>query len=503
VQGDHVAVEQTACNLCHFKGRGADEPIAGCIGCHRSPPRVVSPAGFVVDHPQYVEDLVSCVSCHQEVTDGSGAADQARCWNCHNEPERVEEFENTTLVHRVHIAEHNVECTQCHTPIVHRMVALAETAELDCAACHQRVHEAQQRLFAGIGGHGTENQPSSMFLARVSCTGCHELPRTIGAHESVRGAGEASCLSCHGIQYANILPTWQAEMDRKLAVASRVVAGARSAAGSAPVRARAAVDSLLSQAEENLGFVRRGKGAHNIGYADELLRAGVALATEAVRHGELPYAVPAVDLGPRISENVCLQCHLGVERQVVSFGNGEFDHERHVARAGLACASCHSPLDDHGKTLLESPSDCVACHHARIEARNCAECHAGPGGAPQQPVETAVGAFPHNPHRDAGLACATCHEAPSMSAAGVECAACHDVHHQPEADCLSCHQEGVRQKHALAFAHSTCAQCHGAKAEGLTQWSRQVCTVCHSDKVEHNAPAACHLCHEMERLGEP
>jgi nitrate/TMAO reductase-like tetraheme cytochrome c subunit len=399
VQGDHVAVEQTTCNLCHFKGRGSEEPVAGCVGCHRSPPRVVSPAGFVVDHPQYVEDLVSCVSCHQQVTDGSGAADEARCWTCHNLPERIEQFENTTLVHRVHIAEHNVECTQCHTPIVHRTVSLAESAELDCAACHQRVHDAQQRLFAGIGGHGAENRPASMFLARVSCTGCHELPRSVGVHESVLGAGEASCLSCHGIRYANILPAWQAEMDRKLSLATRVVVGARGAAGGAPVRARSAVDSLLAEAEENLDFVRRGRGAHNIAYADELLRASVALAGEAVQAGGLPYTVPAVDLGPRISENVCLQCHLGVERLAVPFGGGEFDHLRHVARAGLACTSCHSPLDEHGKTLLVGPADCVGCHHARIEARNCAECHAGQGGAPDTTYELPTGDFAHQPHR--------------------------------------------------------------------------------------------------------
>ena len=216
VQVDNLAVEQTTCNLCHFKERDAGEPLAGCIGCHRSPPRVVSAAGFVVDHEQYVEDLVPCVSCHQQVTEGSGAAEEARCWNCHNVPERIEQFEHTTLLHRVHIAEHNLECTQCHLPIEHRMVALAESAELDCATCHQRVHEAQQQLFSGMGGHGVENQPSSMFLARVSCAGCHELTKSVGAHETVRGAGEASCLSCHGIGYANILPEWQRQTDQKV-----------------------------------------------------------------------------------------------------------------------------------------------------------------------------------------------------------------------------------------------------------------------------------------------
>ena len=500
VQGDeggHLAVTQVTCNLCHFKETAPGEPLAGCIGCHRSPPRVVSPAGFVVDHEQYVEDLVSCVSCHDQVTSGTGEADQARCYNCHNEPARIAEFENTVRVHQVHIAERNVECTQCHAPIQHRMGSLHVGGELDCASCHRRVHESQQRLYAGIGGHGTENEPSSMFLARVSCNGCHELNRQIRGHEQVRAAGEASCLSCHGIEYVNILPSWQQEMDRKLAVVSEVVADARSVSGSTPVRSRIAVDSLLRLAEENLEFVQDGKGAHNIGYADKLMRATVDIVREATQVGQLPYTVPALDLGPAIGENTCLQCHLGAERKAVPFGGRQFDHERHVVRAGLSCVTCHSDFDDHGKTLLSAAADCASCHHTRIGQQNCAACHSGPGGAPEVPVEHPVGLFPHQPHTGIGLPCATCHEAPSMSAAALDCTSCHEAHHQPEASCVSCHQEGAKDKHALAFAHLQCSQCHGEKAAGITQWSRAVCTVCHVDRVEHNAPVECQLCHEM------
>jgi len=495
--GGHLAVTQVTCNLCHFKGTEPGLPVAGCVGCHRSPPRVVSPAGFVVDHQQYVEDLVSCVSCHDQVTAGTGYADQARCYNCHNEPARIAEFENTVRVHEVHIAEHNVECTQCHTPIQHRLVSLNVGGQLDCSACHRSVHEAQQRLYAGLGGHGVENAPSSMFLARVSCTGCHELRQQIRGHEQVQVAGEASCLSCHGIEYVNILPSWQREMDRKLASTSEVVADARRAAGSASVRVRTQVDSLLRLAEDNLALVRQGKGAHNIAYADQLLRAALELVGEAVRMGRLPYAVPAVDLGPPGGENVCLQCHLGVERSAVTFAGRRFEHERHVVRAGLSCTSCHTGLDEHGTTLLTKASDCAGCHHTRIGQINCAACHPGPGGVPEQPVEHPVGLFPHAPHTGMGLPCASCHQAPSMSADGVDCRNCHEAHHQPEANCLSCHREGAKQKHALAFAHLQCSQCHGEKAVGITGWSRNVCTVCHEDRVEHNAPVDCQLCHEL------
>jgi hypothetical protein len=187
-----------------------------------------------------------------------------------------------------------------------------------------------------------------------------------------------------------------------------------------------------------------------------------------------------------------------VERRQVPFEGQQFDHERHVVTSGLSCASCHSEFEDHGKTLLSSLADCASCHHTRIDQQNCAACHSGPGGAPESPVEHPVGMFPHRPHTGMGLPCGTCHQAPSMSATELDCSACHEPHHQPSASCISCHQDGALEKHALSFAHSQCSVCHGEKAAGIIQWSRSVCTVCHVDRVEHNAPAECHLCHEMD-----
>ncbi|MBS1242087.1 MAG: hypothetical protein H6R40_1514, partial [Gemmatimonadetes bacterium] len=98
VQGQHLAVTPETCFLCHFKDRPAGAPVAGCVSCHPSPPRVVSKDGYVVEHAKYVADRVSCVSCHSEVTRGTGAADQARCFSCHNEPDRIDEFKNPALL---------------------------------------------------------------------------------------------------------------------------------------------------------------------------------------------------------------------------------------------------------------------------------------------------------------------------------------------------------------------------------------------------------------------
>lgn len=496
VQGEHVTVTQSTCFLCHFKQTPVGEPIAGCVSCHTSPPVIQSPAGFIVDHPQYIRDFVSCVSCHSRVTEGSGAAERSRCFNCHNEPARLGKFEDTDLMHRTHIADHNVECAQCHVPIEHRVVSLTGTYELDCSSCHRSVHERQQRMYAGLGGHGTENMPDAMFLANVTCQGCHELTATVKGHEQVQLAGEASCMSCHGIRYANILPSWQQEMARKVAEVERVVRGARATLSATPVRHRSTADSLLRLATENIEFVRDGKGAHNIMFADQLLRASLDFVGVAVKTGSLPYRVPAIDLGPSVGTNACLRCHLGVERREVAFHGNAFGHEAHVLRGGLACSQCHTGLDDHGGTRLTSPASCNACHHGKIAPMNCARCHAGPGGAPATSIGLATGDFSHEVHRGAGLQCSACHTPPAMRAEDLDCDTCHDLHHQAEATCLSCHREGVQAKHDRSFAHTVaCTQCHGAKVQGVRRWSREVCTVCHADRVEHNAPVNCVQCH--------
>lgn len=502
VQGEHLTVTESTCFLCHFKDRPAGAPIGGCTGCHTSPPLVTSPAGFVVDHPRYVEELASCVTCHSEVTSGSGSADQARCFVCHNEPERIEQFNNTTLMHQVHLSQRNIECAQCHVPIEHRVVSMASTFELDCNSCHQGTHDEQRRLYAGVGGHATESRPSSMFLARVSCRACHELPTTIRGHERVNLAGEAPCLSCHGIRYANMLPSWQQEMDRKLTQITPVISAARRTRGAAPVRTRATVDSLLNLAQENVDFVRDAGGAHNIVYADELLRSALGLVRQAVQAGPLPYAVPRIDLGAPVDEGSCLRCHFGAERLTVEFDGGPFDHEPHTVRGGMACSECHTGLDSHGGTTLTDRAACDGCHHRAINPLNCAACHQGNGGAPATTFHLAGGNFSHQRHSEAGLSCGSCHVAPGMSAAGTHCNDCHEPHHRAESTCLECHRGGALEAHAdlQQNVHVACTQCHDGGAANLVRWTRQICLSCHADMTDHNAPRPCADCHQIPAM---
>jgi len=505
VQGDHIAVTGTTCFLCHFGSRQEAKPLAGCTGCHADPPRLVTQAGQVVDHKSFAKNQAACLSCHKQVTHGTGNVDQSRCFSCHNEPDRLAAIDDDEKLHRVHVGEHDVSCILCHAPIDHKVMELTPNLELDCQSCHSQVHREQQQLFAGVGGHATKETPSSMFLARVSCEGCHEKAAKLRGHDNVKVAGEASCLSCHGIKYANILPAWQKDMTNKLSRVSGVVDRATRAAAGMPASRRRVADSLVALARANVELVRVGKGAHNMVYADRLLRASVSLVRDAVRRGGLPMPSPSVDLGPPIAQNGCLSCHTGIESRVVPFAGKRFSHEPHVAEGGLQCDACHTPLDRHGGTTIGAGS-CQSCHHdARKATADCATCHRGGGvaGAPADSTRIRDGKrFPHSLHASAPDECSACHTPPAMSARTLECESCHEDRHTADGACLSCHVGGVMARHEFEkWDHAGgCADCHTLPK--LKTWSRPVCLACHADRVDHNPPDACTDCHERPKLSD-
>src|SRR3990170_2689430 len=104
-------------------------------------------------------------------------------------------------------------------------------------------------------------------------------------------------------------------MGRKVGLVASGVEGAPAPLPPVPPGPPPRADRLLRLAVENVELVRIGRGAHNVAFADDLLRAAVDLVRRAVRAGSLPYEVPALSLGPPVSETVCLQCHLDMERK--------------------------------------------------------------------------------------------------------------------------------------------------------------------------------------------
>jgi hypothetical protein len=259
-------------------------------------------------------------------------------------------------------------------------------------------------------------------------------------------------------------------------------------------------------------LVRLGRPAHNVTFADQLLRAAVDLTRQAVKAGGLAYTVPKLDLGTPADESGCASCHLGVERATVPFqGGGTFPHEPHALRAQLKCGQCHTPIDQHGGTRIANAAACQSCHHAQAKAGDCATCHRAVGTSGKGVLNVEGRAFPHAPHQRAVPTCAPCHVAPTMTVATFACSDCHQPHHaRTDRACTSCHGSDVLAKHDgfaadIHAAAPPCGSCHEA-AQEFTTWNRQTCTACHATKATgHYEKAAatsrgCEACHDLKAI---
>ena len=120
----HFEVVTATCFLCHFKGTKDGReltPIAGCTGCHEPPRGDITVGSIKFNHADVVQRGVGCQKCHLNVVEGDGAAPRERCFTCHNQPEKTDRYADTALVHSAHVTTHTIECTRCHTPIIHRL----------------------------------------------------------------------------------------------------------------------------------------------------------------------------------------------------------------------------------------------------------------------------------------------------------------------------------------------------------------------------------------------
>lgn len=123
----HFEVAEVACFLCHFKGKKAGRelsPIAGCTSCHEPPKGEIIVGSIRFNHEEITRRGVACQKCHLNVIEGDGEAPRERCFTCHNEPEKIERYSDTPLVHDAHVEKHSIECTRCHNEIKHRLPPL-------------------------------------------------------------------------------------------------------------------------------------------------------------------------------------------------------------------------------------------------------------------------------------------------------------------------------------------------------------------------------------------
>jgi nitrate/TMAO reductase-like tetraheme cytochrome c subunit len=416
VQGLHITVTTSTCILCHFKGENSGEDTSRCTLCHSVPETVIQKGMMTFDHGDVSRFDMDCRWCHShELTGSGGNVPQERCFTCHNEPSRVAEYENTNLMHQMHVTEHKVDCMDCHLEIQHGEPPNLGVAQTSCESCHRAGHSPQRDLYAGMGGRGVPPMPAPMFTAGVACEGCHfSLPQQ---EDDTARATEVSCMSCHGARYRSTYLRWQEGVSQRTQLLKRQLQStARLFSGAEPEQ--------LGDARHNLTLVEEGKGVHNVRYAFALLtRAHEFLNQARGQIGRSGLAIP----WPEVPyESTCVQCHQGIEGQSGSQFGREFSHSIHAVEQKLQCQACHRPHEEKlvGEIVSFGAEGCANCHHQGAEL-DCLQCHSG---MTERTVQSFRGEFSHSLHLGMGNACADCHQLESGQPVSLNrelCSMCH------------------------------------------------------------------------------
>jgi predicted CXXCH cytochrome family protein len=262
-----------------------------------------------------------------------------------------------------------------------------------------------------------------MFLAGISCEGCHFVPKQKGA-DKIQSAGALACMACHGPRYAKMLDRWKGVLDERLALARRELTQAQ---GSLRQGSQA-----LSDAEANLLLVERGHGVHNVDYALDVLAANHILLNTALKQAGRS-GLPGGDWERPAKENECLRCHQGQEMRSGTFDGKPFSHRPHVVGRKMDCLSCHRPhaQREPGEVVSMPAQECAPCHHTAAAKDQCSRCHASITG---KTLAFKGKKFSHQYHlEDEGLKCLDCHtlqERPGLKPKA--CADCHEDESEDE-----------------------------------------------------------------------
>ena len=499
VQGTHMTVTTSTCFLCHFKGVEIGESISGCPSCHPPPQTTIQFEGVVFNHSEVVEREIQCTKCHVQVVQGDGGVPRERCLICHGEPQRIEKYDDVSLIHGRHVSDHKIDCEECHNAIQHGLVKMVSTLEVDCASCHPDHHSEVKELYMGIGGKGVPANPSSMFMTRVGCNGCHLVHKEIDGSGSVMVALEASCLYCHGTEFHGMLENWKSEITASLeslwaslATAEEIVSKQKRS----PAYGNAV--TALETARHNLGVIQKGSGVHNVGYSIELLKSAfesIQAAMEGVGSSYRPPRPEIISITGPVKES-CATCHVGMKAKKVEVFGIVFDHRPHLEE-GLDCQRCHEARigyseKGHGRLEL-SVDDCNGCHHQEGPS-DCEGCHSG---FRTRALPFRDFGFVHQDHLDRmEIACGECHEGAGGKGtavrADIDCGSCH--HRSADLSCERCHTDqerffrgqgvgGISVDPNVMQGSVSCRDCHqGIEGEHERESIRQACVDCHSEE---------------------
>ncbi|HUU45193.1 MAG TPA: cytochrome c3 family protein [Acidobacteriota bacterium] len=432
VQGEHMTVTESTCITCHFKLNEKGENFAACTICHDPPIPVAGQDPPKYDHTDVVARELSCIRCHGTMVVGDGAVPRERCYACHWDRERLDQYGNTDIMHARHITESKIECDLCHLSMQHKSTA-KEQAMPECQACHTDLHRVQQRLFTGHGGFGVGDTPNPMYQRGLTCQSCHvvheDAPTDAFTGETFVATGE-SCEPCHGEGYNRLLANWKKSAGQKLETIDRLLSDARKVrrnTGADP----AVLDSLYREAEYNYEMVHLGRPIHNIVFANALLGSAYDRLQEFFVLADPGYQVVSLPANGTVVPSDCANCHSGIEEIDEPIFGLVYSHKRHLVNAQLTCSRCHSNQTRHGELIVQR-KDCLSCHHSQQE-RQCGYCHTAQeaivgGRAGDLPLADADVMYASD------VTCRDCHEMPDRTIVRPVPQRCVDCHDKSYAD---------------------------------------------------------------------
>jgi len=433
VQGEHITVTESTCFICHFKESEHYPEIDDCNHCHSR--------GILTDDntSRYNHSLVfdkgfACDKCHTNTIIGDGEVPPVNCYKCHMEQERLGQYEDTDLMHSVHIALNKIECNQCHLDIQHKIQKDIETIA-DCQSCHTDYHQAQKILYTGEGGRGVDHPvPNIMLEKGLSCKGCHMFHEESGGglvkSDTLVSEAEA-CESCHGEGFARILRNWESSTAIKLVEIRAIYLRAASEVGQRQSQEKSKAEAFLQDALFNIEIVEKGKSVHNVTFSQELLQAAYNSITAALEAVKSPYQPAAIAMTSEEIPTQCSNCHAGIEENTSRIYGMNFHHKEHILNEKLECSACHSNTRSHGEFIATKQS-CAGCHHQDTR-RDCSICHE---------LQTTF-------YQGGGLEGLDIPQ-DIMAEAEAGCTDCHldddnQVFRSGRAKCLDCHEQGYEE----------------------------------------------------------
>ena len=432
------------------------------------------------------------------------------CARCHLQSEGVDSVwkrVSATAGHRLHLHSDsaslkNVMCVKCHGLEVHHFVPvdstcgqsqchatvqihlgkMAKQTQLHCTRCHQFTEKVSETI-------SLDSTRQVLVPSMDECFDCHDMKKAMGNYEPAKDPHQAVCGACHNPHK------------------DKAPAAAWARCGNSGCHARADTvpfhRALSTASLEKCGNCHK---AHSW-----TLSADQCLAC----HQNVLEDRPA----PRTTSAGVTPAVLASLRLPAStYSGAKFSHRRHKP---VECTSCHATGKHHGELLLKSITDCQSCHHASATKTtagtppvSCTTCHASADMAYTIPdtlslrfsvwqaSRTRVLGFRHANHTT--LECGRCHTAPVTleRAPDVTCASCHDQHHDPTAQCRTCHLPSKNAHTRQAHLGCTESQCHAPKAVQQLQPKRNVCLVCHQTKVDHQPGKECATCHQVQWLSQ-